>query len=112
MALLLRARARPAPRLRSDPSLSPFNSSGLIRLGRRRRRPRNPPKWLLRKINPNYSRPQVSEKREKKSSLFVFGEDDSTKRIDEVTSNGKKPAELTNDELLICCPTARSEERR
>jgi hypothetical protein len=40
---------------------------------------------FFRKINPNYSRPQVSEKREKKSSLFAFGEDDSTKHIDEVT---------------------------
>jgi hypothetical protein len=63
---------------------------------------------FFRKINPNYSRPQVSEKRERKSALFVFGEDDSTKRIDEVTSNGKKPTELTNDELLICCPTVAS----
>jgi len=60
---------------------------------------------FFRKINPNYSRPQVSEKRETKSSLIVFSDDDSTKRMGEVTSNGRKPTELTNDELLICCPT-------
>ena len=37
--------------------------------------------------------------------FFGIDEYDSTTSTDEVISNGKKPSELQEDELLTCCPT-------
>jgi hypothetical protein len=64
---------------------------------------------FFHKINPNYSRPRIIEPVKQESidlDHFFWGtKDDSKTKQDEVTSNGLEPAELKENELVICCPT-------
>jgi hypothetical protein len=66
---------------------------------------------LFREYNPNYTKPSVDELRKHTNSdMYIFDfaklfDDPAEKKLDKVKSNGKEPAELKNDNLLICSPT-------
>jgi hypothetical protein len=64
---------------------------------------------FFHKINPNYSRPRIIEPVKQESTdigyLFGGGNDPPTTKPDNVTSNGKEPTELNENELIICCST-------
>ncbi len=62
---------------------------------------------FFRKINPNYSRPRITEAADMEPtdfSLLMF--DESKSEPDhQVQSNGKGPADMKENDLLICSPT-------
>ncbi len=62
---------------------------------------------FFRKINPNYSRPRITEAADMEwndFSLLMF--DESKSEPDhQVQSNGKGPADMKENDLLICSPT-------
>ena len=66
---------------------------------------------LFREYNPNYTKPSIDELRKHTNSdMYVFDfaklfDNPAEKKLDKVKSNGKDPAELKNDDLLICSPT-------
>ena len=63
----------------------------------------------FREANPNYTRPRINESIKHESSdgaWIIFGSDDRpTNQSDQVKSNGKVPAEITEDDLILCSPT-------
>jgi hypothetical protein len=61
---------------------------------------------FFHKSNPNYSRPRIIEPVEAIDIGFLFGSSGNfITKPDNVTSTGKEPTELKEDELIICCPT-------
>ena len=62
---------------------------------------------LFQEYNPNYTKPNINKLRKHiNSDIYVFdfsklGE----KKLDKVKSNGKEPAKLKNNNLLICSLT-------
>ena len=64
---------------------------------------------FLRKMNPNYTRPQPVELVKKKThcdGLFEIISDSSSKRtLDQVKDNGVELNKIRENNLLICCPT-------
>lgn len=54
-------------------------------------------------------RPRISESGKRDSSdiggLIFWGDDDSTNQSVQVKSNGKDPAEMKDDDLILCSPT-------
>ncbi|OCL12971.1 P-loop containing nucleoside triphosphate hydrolase protein [Glonium stellatum] len=62
---------------------------------------------LFREYNPNYTKPSIDELRKHTNSdMYAFNfSKPGEKKLNEVKSNGKEPAELKNDDLLICSPT-------
>ncbi len=62
---------------------------------------------FFRKINPNYSRPHITEAADMESidlSLFMFNVSES-EPDNHVQSNGREPADMKENDLLICSPT-------
>ena len=64
---------------------------------------------FFHEANPNYSRPRISESGKYESTglagMFFSSDDDSAKRSNQIKSNGKDPAEIKEDELILCNPT-------
>jgi hypothetical protein len=64
---------------------------------------------FFRKVNPNYSRPRITERAGLKinaaiDGYFTFSQSGSDPD-DPIQSYGKGLEEMTEDDLLICCPT-------
>ena len=62
---------------------------------------------FFRKMNPSYPRPQPDELARKKEDDDDgwFSEPASERTLDEIKDNGTEPDRLSDDDLLICCPT-------
>jgi hypothetical protein len=60
---------------------------------------------FFRKQNPNYSRPRITEPVEPDCDGLYDISDLLSEQDDQVQSNGKRPEELKEDELLTCSPT-------
>jgi len=63
---------------------------------------------FFHEANPNYTRPRIHEsaKQDSDESWMIFGIDDrSTDQSDQVKSTGKDPAEMNEDDLILCSPT-------
>ena len=64
---------------------------------------------FFRKVNPNYSRPPVIEPENSDSgiSYWTFGEfgEPESEPADQIQSYAKGLADMTENDLLICCPT-------
>ena len=63
----------------------------------------------FQEANPNYTRPRIngSEHENLLNNIFVLFESDdrSTSQSDQVKSNGRDPADMTEDDLILCSPT-------
>ena len=64
---------------------------------------------FFHQANPNYVRPRISESAKNESSdfakIFFSSDDDSDNRPDQIKKNGKDPAEMKEDEWILCNPT-------
>ncbi|KAI4176452.1 MAG: hypothetical protein LQ343_000988 [Gyalolechia ehrenbergii] len=63
----------------------------------------------FQEANPNYTRPRISESGKQDSTdiggIIFWSDGDSAKRSNQVKSNGKDPAEMKEDDLILCSPT-------
>ena len=63
---------------------------------------------FFQEANPNYTRPRINECVQQGSpngGWIIFGTDDrSTSQSDQVKSNGKDPAAMDEDDLVLCSP--------
>ena len=59
--------------------------------------------------NPNYTRPRISELGKQDSTdiggITFWSDGDSANRSNQVKSNDKDPAEMKEDDLIVCSPT-------
>jgi len=64
---------------------------------------------FFQEANPNHTRPSINQSAKEDSSdiaWIIFGSNDrSTNQSDQVKSNGKDPAEMNEDDLILCSPT-------
>ena len=64
---------------------------------------------FFQEANPNHTRPRIKESAKQDLSdgvWIIFGIDDrSTNQSDQVKSTGKDPAEMNEDDLILCSPT-------
>ena len=64
---------------------------------------------FFHEANPNYVRPRISESAKNESSdfakIFFSSDGDSDNRSDQIKENGKGPAEMKEDDLILCSPT-------
>ncbi|KAI1932539.1 hypothetical protein LOZ66_006834 [Ophidiomyces ophidiicola] len=60
-------------------------------------------------MEPNYRRPRIYESWENLLAydIMSFGTDQHRRDLERLKSNGKEAQEMTDDDLLICCPTLR-----
>lgn len=64
---------------------------------------------FLRKMNPNYTRPQPNElfrnETERNRYFEYYSESSSEGRPDRIKGNGVEPTDIEEKDLFICCPT-------
>lgn len=63
----------------------------------------------FQEADPNYTRPRINRSEHENSSNNAFNlfesNDRSTSQSDQVKSNGRDPADMTEDDLILCSPT-------
>ncbi|KKZ65599.1 hypothetical protein EMCG_08563 [[Emmonsia] crescens] len=64
---------------------------------------------FFREMEPNYSRPRIYESWENllAYSIISVGSEQHRKELERMKSNGLETRKMTDDDLLICCPTVR-----
>lgn len=64
---------------------------------------------FFQEANPNHTRPSINQSAKRYSldgAWIIFGSDDRpTNQSDQLKSNGKDPAEMDGDDLILCSPT-------
>lgn len=60
----------------------------------------------FQKANPNYTKPRIngSEHENSSNNIFFLSESDD-RSTSQVKSNGRDPADMTEDDLILCSPT-------